>query len=235
MKTNKIFLVLFILALSSGSFAQNSGKKYFITGQVLDANGNPVFGATVLVDNKSTDVATDVKGNYKVKVKPDAAVLSVFSLSSGLLINEEIKSRVVINFKFEDAMSQNVSPQNVNRENEEVNVGYGTLQRKDMTTNVPTVNGKKKRYAAYQNVYDMIRGELPNVQVVDGKIRVRGSYDTINGSIDALILVDGVETSSVAGIIPRMVKSISVLTGADASIYGSKSGHGVVLITLTGE
>ena len=230
MKTNKIFLVLFILSLSCSVFAQNSGKKYYITGQVLDANGKPIFGATVLVDNKSTDVATDVKGNYKVKVKPDAAVISVFSLSSGLLINEEINGRVVINFKFEDAMSQNA-----NKENEEVNIGYGTVQKKDISSNITSVDGQKKRYSVYQNVYDMIRGELPNVQVVGEKIRVKGAYDTNSDQIDAMILVDGVETTSVAGIIPRMVKSISVLTGADASIYGSRSAHGVILITLTKE
>ena len=235
MKTNKIFLVLLILSICSGSFAQNSGKKYYITGQVLDANNKPVLGASILVDNKSTDVFTDIKGNYKVKVKPEATVLTVFSLSSGLIVNEEIKGRVVINFKLEDAISQNASPQQTNKENEGVDVGYGTVEKKVMSSKVSTVEGQKSRYAAYQNVYDMIRGELPNVQVVDGKIRVRGSYDTISGSIDALILVDGVETSSVAGIVPRLVKSISVLTGADASIYGSKSGHGVVLITLIGE
>jgi len=230
MKTNKIFLVLFILSLSCSVFAQNSGKKYYITGQVLDANGKPIFGATVLVDNKSTDVATDVKGNYKVKVKPDAAVISVFSLSSGLLINEEINGRVVINFKFEDAMSQNA-----NKENEEVNIGYGTVQKKDISSNITSVDGQKKRYSVYQNVYDMIRGELPNVQVIGDKIRVKGAYDTNSGQIDAIILVDGVETTSVSGIVPRMVKSISVLTGADASIYGSRSAHGVILITLTKE
>lgn len=235
MKTNKIFLVLLILSICSGSFAQNSGKKYYITGQVLDANNKPVLGASILVDNKSTDVFTDIKGNYKVKVKPEATVLTVFSLSSGLIVNEEIKGRVVINFKLEDVISQNASPQQTNKENEGVDVGYGTVEKKVMSSKVSTVEGQKSRYAAYQNVYDMIRGELPNVQVVDGKIRVRGSYDTISGSIDALILVDGVETSSVAGIVPRLVKSISVLTGADASIYGSKSGHGVVLITLIGE
>ncbi|WP_041620252.1 hypothetical protein [Paludibacter propionicigenes] len=87
--------MIFILSLASVSFAQNSGKKYFITGQVLDVNSNHVSGATVLVDNKSTDIVTDEKENYKVMVKPDAQMLSVFTLSGGL-INEEIKGRVVI-------------------------------------------------------------------------------------------------------------------------------------------
>jgi len=130
MKTNNFFLVIFILSLSFSSFAQNSGKKYFITGQVLDANSKPVAGATVLVDNKNTNVVTDKDGNYKVKVKPNATVLSVFALSSGLLINEEIKGRVVINFKYEDAVSQKEANQQENTGNEEVNVGYGTVTKK---------------------------------------------------------------------------------------------------------
>jgi hypothetical protein len=214
------------------TFAQNAGKKYFITGQVVDANNKPVSKASILVDNKSTDVVTNEKGNYKVKVKPDATILSVFYFFNGLLINEEIKGREVINFKFEDATTQRAEPQQANPGNEEVNIGYGTIQKKDMSTNVATVEGKKNRYTAYQNIYDMIRGELPNVQVVGDKVRVRGAYDTNSSQIDAMILVDGVE-SSLTGIVPRMVKSISVLTGADATIYGAKSGHGVILITLT--
>jgi len=234
MKTNKLLLVFFILSFSFGSFAQQSGKKYFITGQVLDADNKPVPGVTVLIDNKNTDVVTDEKGIYKVKVKPDASVISVFTILNGLFINEKIKGRVVIDFKFEDAVSQKVVSPKVNKENEEVNIGYGTIRKKNVSSNVATVDGKKSRYAAYQNVYDMIRGELPNVQVVGDKIRVKGSYDTNSSQTDALVLVDGVE-ASLAGIVPRMVKSISLLTGADASIYGSKSAHGVILITLTGD
>ena len=228
MQTHKILLLIFILSLSFGSFAQNSGKKYFITGQVLDANSKPVSGATVFVDNKSTNVVTDEKGNYKVKIKPDATVLSVFSIFNGLLINEEIKGRVVINFKFEEGIAKK------NTENEEVNIGYGTVQKKDLPSNIATVEGKKGRYAAYQNIFDLIRAELPNVQVVGENIRLKGSYDTNSGSYDAMILVDGVE-STLSSVLPRMVKSISVLTGADASIYGSRSGHGVILITLIKE
>jgi TonB-dependent SusC/RagA subfamily outer membrane receptor len=235
MKTNKIFLVIFILSLASGSFAQNSGKKYFITGQVLDANSNPVSGATVLVDNKSTDATTDEKGNYKVKVKPDAQVLSVFTLSGGL-INEEIKGRVVINFKFETAISQKVTPQKESPENEEVNIGYGTAQKKNMATNVATIDGKKNRYATYQNVYELIRGEIPGVEVNGTKIRIRG-LGTINSLSDPLVLVNNVEVSieSFGSIDPRMVKSINILKGTDASIYGAKAANGVILITLTKE
>lgn len=234
MKAYKFFLVILILSLSTGSFAQNSGKKHYITGQVFDANNKPVAGASLLVDNKSADVFTDANGNYKVKVKPDATVLSVFALSSGLILNEEIKGREVINFRFDGGVAQNEAPQKMNPGSEEVNIGYGTIAKKDMSTNIATVTGKKSRYSAYQNIYDLIRGEVPNVQISGDKIILKGAYDTNSGQIDALILVDGVE-APLSGIIPRMVKSISVLNGDDASIYGARSAHGVILITLTKE
>jgi TonB-dependent SusC/RagA subfamily outer membrane receptor len=232
MKAYKFFLVILILSLSAGSFAQTSGKKYFITGQVFDSNNRPVVGASLLVDSKSTNVVTDANGNYKVKVKPDAGVLSVFSISNGLLINEEIKGREVINFKFEAIVDQQEARPKASVGSEEVNIGYGTAQKKDLSTNIATVEGKKSRYSAYQNIYDLIRGEVPNVQISGDKIILKGAYDTNSGQIDALILVDGVE-APLSGIVPRMVKSISVLTGADASIYGARSAHGVILITLT--
>lgn len=72
MRTIKFLLTIFILSFSFGSFAQHSGKKYFITGQVFDMAKQPVPNASVFVDNKSTDVVTDKNGNYKIKVKPTA-------------------------------------------------------------------------------------------------------------------------------------------------------------------
>lgn len=232
MKTKTFLLVIFSLTLSFSSFAQNSGKKYYITGQVLDVNNKPVFGASVLIDNKSTDVSTDENGMYKVKVKANAVLISIFNLSSGV-VNAEINGRTVINFKLDNGLPPANTVKQENTDTEEVNIGYGTAKKKDLTTNVGTVDGKKNRYATYQNVFELIRGEVPGVDVNGNKIRVRG-VGTINGSSNPLILVNNVEISieSLEAIDPRMVKSINVLKGSDASIYGSRGGNGVLLITM---
>lgn len=232
MKTKAFLLVIFSLTLSFSSFAQNSGKKYYITGQVLDVNNKPVSGATVLIDNKSTDVSTDENGMYKVKVKADAVLISIFNLASGV-VNAEINGRTVINFKLENVVPPTNAVNQDNNDNEEVNIGYGTASKKDLTTNVGTVDGKKNKYATYQNVFELIRGEVPGVEVNGNKIRVRG-VGTINGLSDPLILVNNVEVSieSIGSIDPRMVKSINILKGSDASIYGSRGGNGVILITM---
>jgi len=235
MKTKTFLLVILSLTLSFSSFAQNSGKKYYITGQVLDVNNKPVSGAAVLIDNKSTDISTDENGMYKVKVKANAVLISIFNLSSGV-VNEEIKGRTVINFKLDNALPAANAVKQENTDNEEVNIGYGTAAKKDLTSSVGTVDGKKNKYALYQNVYELIRGEVAGVEVNGTKIRIRG-LSTINGTSDPLVLVNNVEVSieSIQSIDPRMVKSINILKGSDASIYGSKGGNGVILITMIGK
>jgi len=233
MKTKAFILMIFVLTLTVSSFAQKAGQKYYITGQVLDVNNKPLSGIMLLIDNKSTNVTTDDKGMYKIKVKADAVTISIFNLSSGVM-NEEINGRTVINFKLNSLISHQEMEKQENPENEVVNIGYGIAQKKDLSSNIGTINGQRNKYAIYQNVYEMIKGEVPgvDVDVVYKKIRIRG-IATLNGSSDPLVLVNGVSVS-LETIDPRMVKSISVLKGSDASIYGSEGANGVILITLIG-
>jgi len=79
----------------------------------------------------------------------------------------------------------------------------------------------------------MIRGEVPGVQVNGNQIVIRGQ-SSINLTNEPLFVVDGVVVSSIENISPRQVKSISILKGPDASIYGSRSAGGVLLIDLKG-
>jgi len=232
MKSIILLLSIFIITSSVSSFAQKSGKKHYITGQVLDIDNKPVSGAMVLIDNKSLDVITDDKGMYKVKVKADAAIISILNLSGGIL-NEVINGRIVINFKLNNVIPQEESVKQENPDNEVVNIGYGYAQKKDLATSVGSINGQNSRYASYQNIYEMIKAEIPGVQVVGEKIIIRG-MGTINASSDPLVLVDGIENNTLDVINPRLVKSINILKGSDAAIYGAKAANGVILITLIG-
>jgi len=235
MKSKILFLTILILSLSVNSFALKSGKKYCITGQVLDINDKPVSGAMVFIDNKRSDVITNDKGMYKVKIKTDAVLISILNLSGGL-INEEINGRTVINFKLNDVMPPKEIVMQENPENEVVNIGYGSAQKKDLASSVSNIDGQNKKFSSYQNVFEMIKGEVPGVQVVGNKITIRG-IGTINGSTDPLVLVDGVEIplEGLGAIVPRTVRSINILNSSDASIYGSKAANGVILITLMGK
>jgi TonB-dependent SusC/RagA subfamily outer membrane receptor len=235
MKSTILLLSIFIIASSVSSFAQKSGKKYYITGQVLDINNKPVSGSRVLIDNKSSDVTTDDNGMYKVKIKADATIISILNFS-GTLMNEVINGRTVINFKLINVIPQEETVKQENPDNEVVNIGYGYARRKDLATNVGSIDAQNSKYASYQNVYEIIKAEIPGVQVIGKKIIIRG-VGTINASSDPLVLVDGIEMplDTLDGINPRLVKSIYILKGPDAAIYGSKGANGVILITLIGK
>lgn len=235
MKRKILVLTILLLSLSVSSFALKSGKKYYITGQVLDVNNKPVSGAMVLIDNKSSDVVTDDKGMYKVRVNADAAQISVLNLS-GALMKEEINGRTVINFSLSQAMPPKEVVMQENPDNEVVNIGYGSVQKKDLASSVGNIDGQNKKFASYHSIFDVIKGEVPGVQVAGNSITIRG-IGTVNASSDPLILVDGVEVKveSLGAIVPQTVRSISILTGSDASIYGSKAANGVIMITLMGK
>lgn len=232
MKTRILILMSLTLIISFSSFAQKSGKKYYITGQVLDMNDKPVSGAMILVDNKSSDVTTNDQGMYKVKVKADAATISIVSLSSGLL-SEEINGRINIDFKL-DYVAPEETVKQENTEDEAIDIGYGTVRKKHMVTSNSKITGQN-RYAHYNTVYEMLKAEVPGVIVEGNNITIRG-IATINSSTAPLVFVNGVEVSAYdIPVEPAQVKSLNVLKGPEAAIYGSRGANGVILITLIGK
>ena len=119
---------------------------------------------------------------------------------------------------------------------EMVDVGYGTQREGDVTGSVSTINADEtRRVESAMSIVEMIR-RLPGVQVINGKIRIRGSA-TILGNDDPLIVIDGIPTfgdpqSSLMALSPQDVKSISVLKDASSTaVYGSRGANGVILIT----
>jgi TonB-dependent SusC/RagA subfamily outer membrane receptor len=76
----------------------------------------------------------------------------------------------------------------------------------------------------------MIRGRVPGVEVSGKSIKIRGS-NSLNVSTEPLFVVDGVIVKEIDDISPETVKSIEVLKGPDASIYGTRGSNGVIVIT----
>ncbi len=95
------FILLLTLSLlicySHVSFGQKANKKITITGIVLDAKQKPVGGAVIFIDKVKTNLVTDQKGYYKVKVSPSAKEILVFTLFNGAS-EEVINGRTSIDF-----------------------------------------------------------------------------------------------------------------------------------------
>ena len=228
MKKRIIILLCLFLTVSSltGLYGQKSDKKIKITGTVLDATATPVADAIIMIDGEKTNNITDSKGFYKIKVRQENKKIGVFTSTNGI-IEEVINGRNNINFTFKGSI-----PYKKNEHAEEtVDIGYGKVKSKDVMGPVGQIDGRKSKYAGYNTIYDLIRGQVPGVVVNGTTIMIR-STTSINESNEPLFVVDGVPVSSVDNISPQEVKSIRILKGSDASIYGSRGSNGVILINL---
>jgi len=211
---------------------QKTSKKVTISGVVVDANRKPVAGAIIFIDNKKTNIQTNEHGFYKIRISSKAEAISVLTVMNGVS-EVEIGGRTNIDFILKASGANNNQGVEDRSGEESVNVGYGTMKRKDMTTSVGKIDGTNKRFAGYQNIYEMIKGEVPGVQVTGNSIMIQGP-SSMRSSTEPLFVVDNVIVSSVDGIVPQMVKSIEVLKGAAAAIYGSRGANGVIMIYLIG-
>ena len=122
------------------------------------------------------------------------------------------------------------------KDEEIIDIGYQKIRKEDNTSAAVKVNIDKQA-ASYNNVYDYLRGRVSGLYVGPvlnpgeaPEMRIRG-VNSINGDNNPLILVDGAESNNISGLDPYMIKSVSVLKGPEAAIYGARGANGVILIT----
>lgn len=118
--------------------------------------------------------------------------------------------------------------------NEEINVGYGRIKRRNLTTSVSKVPVNTDLMGSYTHIGEYLRGRVPGLVVSKNgtgySYSIRG-INSIYGSTEPLFIVDGVEVSDIDHLNPRDVESVEVLKDASASIYGTRGACGVILIT----
>ncbi len=232
MKARTLLLILTVIIAAGQAMGQKKGKMVTVTGTVSDTAMAPVKGVLLITDGVSTGVVTKSDGTYRLRIRPDVRNLGAYTTNMGSAVTEydggnEVNfvldgRKALKDFKFEMPEGEQV-----------IDVAYGTVRRKDLTTDVGYIDAQSEENSGYTNIYDMIQGKVPGVSVTGNKITIRG-VNSIMLSTDPLFVVDGVVVNSIDNISPRMVKSISVLKGSDAAIYGSRGAGGVILITLVG-
>ena len=202
-------------------------QKKVATGRVVDNQGEPLIGVTVMEVGTSNGTVTDLDGNFSLSLKnPNGKITITYIGFNPQTLTAA--SNMQITMKSEDKEL-----------NEVVVVGYGTQKKVNLTGSVSSVDSKALESRPIQNVQSGLQGMMPGVTISgtngapgmdSGSINVRG-VGTLNSS-SPYILIDGVESGTMSSLDPNDIESISVLKdAASAAIYGSKAANGVILIT----
>ena len=206
------------------SISQQNGK---VTGTVEDEFG-PVAGASVVVKGTTNGNITDMDGNFTLDGVKNGDIVQVSFIG---YTTQEIKytGQATIQVKLAE---------DTQKLEEVVVVGYGTQKKVNLTGAVGVADGKVLEDRPIGNIAQGLQGVVPNLNIdfasgnptAETKFNVRGAT-SLNGG-QALLLVDGVETSDLSLLNPQDIESVSVLKdAASASIYGARAAFGVVLIT----
>ena len=119
---------------------------------------------------------------------------------------------------------------------EQINIGYGTLDKNALGYAVDKVNVDDQVIRSYSSIAEYLQGRVPGVRVTEnGGIQIRGNNNLNGQPSEALIVVDGIICDNINNLNPVNIHSVEVLKDGSSSIYGSRGGNGVVLITTKGE
>lgn len=219
-----IAALLILFMGGSAAFAQSITK-----GKVVDASGEPVIGASVLVPGTTTGTVTDMDGNFELRVEPGTR-LEVSSIGYSSVI---VTAAPTLNITLQE---------DTTFLDDVVVIGYQTVKRRDLTGAVSSVTGNDIAAVPVASAAQALQGKLPGVTVTSGdgrpggstSIRVRGG-NSITQSNDPLFIVDGVTVSNIDDIPADNIESIDVLKdAASTAIYGARGANGVVLVTTKG-
>lgn len=193
-----------------------------ISGRVTNAKDEPLEGVSVTVKGTQTGTTTNADGRFQLSLPSNSTEL-IFSFVGYATQTIKAGSQTIFNIVMEEAIA-NLS--------DVVVVGYGTQKGKEVTGSISTVEGKQLTTAPVASVTNMLAGRLPGLISVQpgGQPGFDAANLSIRGFGNALVIVDGVE-SNFNTLDANQIESISILKDAAASIYGSRAGNGVILVT----
>lgn len=218
-----------LLILFSAISLSVSAQTITVTGNVKDTNGEPIIGASVVEKGNTTNgTITDLDGNFSIKV--DGKKTLVISYIGMKTQEIAIQGKKSINVTMHDD-SQALD--------EVVVIGYGTVNKRDLTGSVASVNSKDLAVVPVSSATEALTGKLAGVNITttegspdaDIKIRVRGG-GSLSQDNSPLYIVDGFPVSSISDIAPSEIQSIDVLKDASSTaIYGARGANGVIIVT----
>lgn len=225
-----ILLLVGCVSLQAQTASKPASKKLTLTGKVVSSAGEPVIGATIIVEGSKPMIATaaGVDGSYSLTLPSGSVSLTVSSIGyNSRTVPVNNRTKLDITLETEDQQIDDV-----------VVVGYQVQKKVTLTGSVSAISGKDIVKRDAPNLSSALQGLMPGVSVVQasgrpgadgGEITVRG-IGSINSRTSPLVLIDGVE-GDLNKVDMNSVESVSVLKDASAAIYGSRASNGVILVT----
>ncbi len=233
---SSMFLTSFCVGIPLPTFAEvNGGMEIYqnatVGGIVVDANGEPVIGANVMVKGTNNGTITDIDGKFTLSNAKGVLVVSFIGYKTQeIQINGNEKNLNIVLREDSELLD------------EVVVVGYGTMKKESLTGAVTVVDSKAfKEKGGLSSPLEALQGQVAGVMITRSSsapgdeswgLNLRGAVSA--NSTEPLIIIDGVAYNSVNElrlINPNDIETINFLKDGSAAIYGSRAAGGVVLIT----
>lgn len=201
-----------------------------VSGQVRDQNGELLPGVNVIIKGTAQGTVVEANGRFVLSGVDENSTL-VFSFIGFEKLEVEVAGRSTIDVVLrESGLSLN----------EVVVIGYGTLNKRELSSSIVNVNREDFQQGAVNNPLELVSGKVAGMNVVTSaganpnvgsSVQIRGATSLI-ASNDPLVVIDGIPGGDLRNISPQDIESITVLKdGASSAIYGTRGANGVILVT----
>lgn len=200
-----------------------------ITGNVKDATGEDVIGATIMETGTKNGTVTDFDGNFTLKLTAGKKEITVSYVGMKTqTVNIAGKTSVNVVLQDDETTLQDV-----------VVVGYGTMKKSDLTGSIASVETEKLNAKGNTSVIANLQGSVPGVNITQSSGRTNGGFNIeIRGksshqsATKPVYVIDGVVADDMDFLNPQDIERIDVLKDASSTaIYGSRATAGVVMVT----
>ncbi len=223
-KRSLLCLLIFGFAISLGF-----GQGRTVKGKVTSETEGALPGVNIVVQGTTQGTMTGADGNYSIEVPGPEAVL-VFSFISYATQSVTVGNQATIDIVLAPSLSSL---------NEVVVVGYGTQQRREVSSSIASVRSDEFNKGSVNNPVQLIQGKVSGLAISRPGGDPNGTYDirlrgmsTIGANLGPLVVIDGVIGGNLDNVDPNDIESINVLKdGSAAAIYGTRGSSGVILVT----
>ena len=225
LKNSKYRLVLWVMMMfvSMTTFAQ----QLKVTGTVTDPGGEPLVGVSVKAGGAGA--ITDIDGKYSIDVASNGTI--TFSYVGFETLAEKVNGRKTVSVTLQEKNDLL---------NEVVVIGYGTMDKKELTSAISHVGEKDFLTVSSLDPSMMIQGKVAGVSITNtgsadpnnqASIQIRG-VSSRSAGLGPLIVIDGVPGGNLTNINPNDIASFDILKdGAASAIYGTRGSNGVIVVT----